>query len=91
MSSKTEKHTEIIRCEGCEKKCELNAVESTNPHSAGFYEAYYMPKINGLIINAYMNAKGAVIYIQASKSAEEAIKQAQIISTACLNHKMNTK
>lgn len=91
MSSKTEKHTEIIRCEGCEKKCELNAIESANPHSAGFYEAYYMPTINGLVINAYMNTKGAVIYIQASKSAEEAIKQAQSIAKQCLKHKMNTK
>ena len=91
MSSNKEKRTEIIRCDGCEKKCELNAIESANPHSAGFYEAYYMPTINDLVINAYINSKGEVIYVQASKSTKEAIQQAQLIAKACLKHKMNTK
>ena len=80
-----------FKCDGCQKKCELNSTKVANPLSSGFYDTYYMPTINNLLINSYMNQKGKTIHVSPLKTVEEAIMLAQQISIECAKHKTNSK
>lgn len=79
-----------LKCDGCQKFCELGYVKCENPYSAGLYD-YYVPTINNLVINAYINHEGRVINIQPSNTIEGVQKLAQQISNYCTKHKMNAK
>lgn len=79
-----------LKCDGCEKHCELNYIKCENPYSAGLYD-YYAPTINNMVINAYITQEGKVVNVQPSKTAEEVQKLALQISTFCTKHKVNAK
>ncbi len=68
-----------IKCDGCEKHCELSAAEHKNPCSAGFPNPYYYPTIDNIRL------------LKPSATVEYALLMAQQISELCNKHKMNAK
>lgn len=93
MSFTQEKQTNIKRCHGCDKCCELGYTVDMN-NTTGWVQ--YYPTIGGQKITEYIDATGNTIKIKlaclkadshAPYYATDAINQARVITKFCDHYK----
>ena len=79
-----EKKLNILKCPGCEKRCELGGTRSQDCFG-------YFPTIAGDLIWQYMDKNGNQITVCLQPSKEEAACLARKIAKVCDNYNQKTR
>ncbi len=81
----------ILKCNGCQERCELGACNTWRVLEKGAVTYSYMPTIGGQTINLYKDQNGKSQTIPTGLTPDEAIEEARKICRFCDNYKTAQK